>query len=324
MTDDTDAVPAQVQDTIDTAFPERIVTGVDVAGPSWNDKNETARVEFEEGDAVYLKVAVDGDGSRIERECAVIDYVETHCDVGVPEVVASDTDHAPPYLVTAPMAGQNLVVEWSDRSVGERQDALRKVGAALADVHACTFETHGDVIGGDADGLELDAGAWADVLVEFLGVLRDGASTDRFDHHFEAVVAAVEENRELLNEAPATLVYGDPAHPNLFETGDGIGFIDWEIAHVGDPARELNRAYEQLGIDDDDQMKAALHEGYVDRAGSLPDGLEARAPVYDAIWHVHKSAVFDKYAEFADDPDDAEREHEAEMERLLDAVRTDG
>ncbi|AGB38312.1 hypothetical protein Natoc_2548 [Natronococcus occultus SP4] len=55
-------------------------------------------------------------------------------------------------------------------------------------------------------GLELETGAWTDVLVERIAWMRELASSDRFDHHFDAVVGAVEDSRGRLDEAPAILI----------------------------------------------------------------------------------------------------------------------
>ncbi|WP_049888764.1 phosphotransferase [Natronococcus occultus] len=41
-------------------------------------------------------------------------------------------------------------------------------------------------------------------------------------------------------------VHGDPARPNCVRGAAGTGFVDWELVHVGDPARELHRAEDQL------------------------------------------------------------------------------
>ncbi|WP_225335150.1 phosphotransferase family protein [Halomicrobium urmianum] len=307
-----------VEPVLDEAFPGRSVADLRPAGISWNDQNETVAVEFADGESVFLKAAVDGDGSRVARECAVIDYVRSRRDVAVPTVVASDAGGDPPYLATAPMDGRNVAEGWPEWDDAERVATTRRVGAALAEVHDTAFESHGHVEGGGPGELVLDGGTWTDVLVDEIEAQRARSSTDRFEGYFDEVVAAVEGNRPLLDEAPAVLTHGDPAQPNLFRLDGAIGFVDWEISHVGDPAYELYRAEQQFLFDDDEWVRDVLHEGYAERAGSLPEGYEDRVPVYEAVWHVYNLGLFDKWD---DTSEEAAAQAEAEMERYLDAIR---
>ncbi|MFC7141350.1 phosphotransferase family protein [Halosimplex aquaticum] len=322
------SVDDSVTAVLDEAVPDREVADASAAGLSWNDQNRTVRVEFTDGGSAFLKVAADGDGTRIARERAVVDYVDARRDVAVPTVLASGVEAATPYLLTAPMAGENFHRPWEHWGLDRRVDEIERVGAALGAVNAERFDRHGEVVGGGADGLELDAGPWTDVLVATIEQARGLASSDRFDHYFDAVVDAVEANRALLDRAPAALVHGDPAMPNAFCSERAIGFIDWELAHVGDPARDLNRAREQL-IEardlpdaDRDRLVAALREGYRRGAGSLPHGLDERRPVYEAVRLVGVAGAFDKAVEHSDR---SQSEYagwlEAEMERRLDALR---
>lgn len=246
----------EVASVLDRAFPDRDVADASPAGVSWNESNRTVRVEFGDAEAIYLKVALDGDGSRITRERAAIAYAGTNGGVRVPEVVASDPGWTVPYLATAPVAGRSLVAAWSDWEREERTDAARRFGSALANLHAHRFEGHGHVVGGDESDLALETAPWTDVLVETIREARTLAPCDRFDRHFDDAIAAVEANRERLNEAPAALLHGDPAMPNCFiadgparsladdasaesPTDDAsaesttddqsVGFLDWEL-----------------------------------------------------------------------------------------------
>ncbi|ELZ91183.1 phosphotransferase, partial [Haloferax mucosum ATCC BAA-1512] len=291
----------------------------------WNEKNSTVRVEFADGGETYLKVASDGDGSRIARERAVIPYVAAHTDVPVPALAASATGGAVPYLATAPVDGPNLIEVWADAPDSRRVELAREVGASLARVHDLRFETHGVITGGDATSLELDSGPWTDVLVETIADMRDLAPAERFDHHFDEVTQAVVENRETLDSAPAALLHGDVAQPNCFHTESGVGVLDWEIAHVGDPARDLYRAKVQLF----DSLRSvgpaavidAFYDGYRSVAGGLPNGYEARKPIYEAVRFLGVSGFFDKYAEFRDEDEEALAEWVAvEMTRLLGRI----
>ena len=316
----------RVAAALDAAFPDREIAEVGDAGISWNVGNRTVRVGFADGEAAFLKVATDGDGSRVVRERAVVDYVDAHCDVAVPTVLASSADDPVPYLATAPMSGQEFDAAWADWDRGERVTGLERVGATLAEVHSLAFDRHGRVVDGGADGLVLDAGSWTEVLVATIERKRDLAPCDRFDHLFDEVVAAVEASSGVLDCAPATLIHSDPAMPNLFWNDGAVGVVDWEIAHVGDPGRDFRRAYYQsidpLDAPDEERLVGALHDGYRRRAGSLPDGLAERRPVYDAVWLLSTAGFFEKFVEYGDESRaELAAWLESEMERRLDRVR---
>ncbi|PSQ25736.1 aminoglycoside phosphotransferase [Halobacteriales archaeon QS_9_68_17] len=304
------------------AFPDREAAETTPAGPSWNPTNRTVRVDFTDGGAAYLKIAVDGDGTRIARERTVTDYVSANRDVPAPTVLSSDAGGDVPYLATAPLPGESVAERWSEWSVEERAKAARRIGRALASVHAATFDAHGHVTGGGAGGLTLDTAPWTEVLVDRIEAMRALAPADRFDRHYDEVIAAVEANRDLLDDAPAALVHGDPAMPNCFRGEAGVGFVDWEAAHVGDPARELHcfraRAIDGSRDPGDERVVTALREGYRDRAGSLPPGFAERRPVYRAVEFLGTSGFVEKTAEFVGEPVAAFAAWvDAEMDRRL-------
>jgi aminoglycoside phosphotransferase len=306
------------------AFPDREVDSVHAAGPSWNAANETARVEFVDGDAVYLKVACDDDGSRITRERAVVAYVGAFGTVPVPTVVASDPDAAVPYLATAPVTGEPLLSVLGEATVDEKVAMARAVGRALAGVHAHRFDRHGHVVGGGADGLDLEPGSWTDVLTDTIREMRSRAPSERFRGHFGAVIDAVEANRDLLDAAPATLLHGDPAVPNCFVDGT-VGLLDWEIAHVGDPVRDLHRTVDQQFATPregaPEAYVTAFHEGYRERADGLPEGVETRRPIYEVVRLLGVSGHFENYVEHLDEPPEEFASWvEAEMRRRLDRL----
>ncbi|MFC4357397.1 phosphotransferase family protein [Halobium salinum] len=333
------------------AFPDRSVAEVGATGPSWNDSNRTVRVGFDDGRAAYLKLNVEGDGRRLARERAVLDYVGANADVSVPAVLDADTDGTIPYLVTEPV-GRSFVRAWGDAGEARRERLARAMGRSLAGVHELRFDAHGTVVGrGDAvgagrdggPGLDLDRAPWTDVLVRTVEEMRAMAPSARFDDHFDRVVDAAETNRDLLNEAPAVLLHGDPAMPNCVLTDGGadgavdssagadtdttttVGFLGWEMAHVGDPVRDLYRARDQGfdGLRDPAPEPGvdAFFDGYRERADGLPDGYEARRPVYEAVRHLGNSGYFPKLAEYVDEPEEELAAWvDAEMDRRLAAV----
>lgn len=292
---------------LDAALPTHEVVDVGGTGPSWNERNETVRVETHSGDSFYVKYATDGDGTRIRREAGAIRYLEHGGSVPVPTIHATDPDATPPYLVTDRMSGQPLIAADAEADPETRHHYLHLVGRALASVHQHRFDQHAHILEGDETDLTLDPAPWSHVLADRIEFVREIGPSDRFDHCFDAVIDRVRANRELLDEAPATLVHGDPAKPNCVLNDGVIGLLDWELAHVGDPARELRRAHRQLlgGVEQSppDGVVDALHDGYRAVAGDLPDGYEAREPIYAAVTFLGVCGFFDNYVEYREEPE---------------------
>jgi len=356
-----------VSAVIGDVFPDRPVAELSGAGPSWNGANETLGVEFTDGGRAFCKVAVDGDGTRIARERAVLQYVAAECSIPVPAVLAANENGSPPYLVTAPVPGRELSVVWNDaeRTVTDgdagdgsadddaaptdvrpsrakenplRESLLRRVGRMLATLHAERFDGHGEIVGaaddrteigddwtrlpGTADhALAIEPAPWPDVLRSTIERTREIGTTEGLAGHYEAVIDCVESNRDRLTGAPAALLHGDVAMQNLF-VADGIAAIDWELAHVGDPVRDLVRAEDQLlnGFDSTgpERYAAALHDGYRERAGGLPEGFADRRQIYEVVRMLGRSGFLDQWAVHLDEPIDALADRaEAELRARL-------
>ncbi|MDZ5812576.1 aminoglycoside phosphotransferase family protein [Halorubrum sp. AD140] len=325
------------------AFPDRSVERLTAAGVSWNGANETVGVVFADGARAFCKVAVDGDGTRVARELAVLRHVTTRRPIAAPEVLAADSGAGVPYLITAPAPGRELLGVWEELGEGDggeadREALLRRVGATLATLHAARFDRHAEIVGGDGrGGLDLDPAPWPDVLLKTIDRTREIGTSERLADHYDAVIDCVEANRDRLCDAPAALLHGDVAMPNLFvddagagrgggvEEDDGLAPIDWELADVGDPARDLVRAEDQLlnGFDSEgpERYAAALRAGYRERAGGLPEGFAARRPVYEVVRMLGRSGFIDQWTTHLDEPTDALVERaEAELRARLAAV----
>ena len=355
-----------IERALTAAFPDRAVERLTGVGPSWNGANETVGVVFAGGDRAFLKIAREDETSRIAREDAVLRYLRANRGLPVPEVLAADPDGDPAYLATEPAPGRGLLEVYDAASDAERERLLRRVGAALAALHADRFPEHGEIVGagtevgsaarGTADapdapapsgvgrdesdppaGLSIEFAPWSDVLLATVERTREIGTSERLADHYDAVIDCVRANRDLLDGAPAALLHGDVTKPNLFvTTGDGrsgvadsesagVAMIDWELSHVGDPARDLVRAEDQLlnGFDSTgpERFAAALRAGYRDRAGSLPTGFERRRPVYEVVRMLGRSGFIDQWTTYLDEPLDALADRaDAELRARLDAV----
>ena len=203
---------------------------------------------------------------------------------------------------------------------------MRALGGTLAKVHSRRFDAHGEITGGGADGLDVDSGSWTAVFVEQVREIREMAHSNQFNRYVDDVVAAIKANRTVLDAAPATLVHIDPNGANCYYSEAGVRLLDWEHAHIGDPARDLHRVLEQqFGLcrpEDPDHQVAALHEGYREQAGGLPDGFTDRVAVYEVVRLLGASAFFEGYADSFDESQVEFAEWmDAEMERRLDAIQ---
>ncbi|ELZ39994.1 aminoglycoside phosphotransferase [Halorubrum californiense DSM 19288] len=335
----------QIDRALAAAFPDRPVERLTGVGPSWNGANETVGVVFADGTRAFLKVSLADESHRLARERTVLQYLLTHDLFPVPEVLAADPGGDPAYLATAPAPGRGLLDRYATAGDAERERLLRRVGAALAALHADRFARHGEIVGpgtetgsaaeaaggaaeaseaargddGDApSGLSIEFASWTDVLLTTIERTREIGTSDRLSDHYDAVIDCVRENRETLDDAPAALLHGDVTKPNLFVAGAGddrdasspsVAAIDWELSHVGDPVRDLVRAEDQLlnGFDSTgpERFAAALREGYRERAGGLPAGFERRRPVYEVVRMLGRSGFVDQWTTYLDEPLDA-------------------
>lgn len=326
----TDDASGPVRTALDAAVPDRRVAGVDPVDDSDHPGNEVVRVRFEGDDPVYVKTATAEDGpERVARETALLRYLDAHAGVAVPSVLAADADAAPPYLVTAPLPGERLVDRLPPNvDAAALADPLRRLGRALAGIHAARLDRAAWVLGGDADGLDLDADPWPTVLRE--RVAESHPVPDRFADVPGRVAALIEERADTLRLAaaadgdgdgdgrvpPPTVVHGDCHLQNVHD--DPLGVLDLESGTAGDPVYDL--AYtEDLAVDgrpdltaaERDDARAALRAGY--RAGAdaldlpvaasgLPPGYEHRRACYRPVTFLVTVATFDRWAPDAPEP----------------------
>lgn len=302
-----------IEDAVRAAFPDR--TPASVEGQTTRPGNETALVRFEDADPVYVKTASDTT-RRLVRETAATRYANAHCPIGVPTVIAADPDGDPPYLATEPLPGTPLNDPWTGGD--DREPLLRRAGRAIAGVHEAQFDGPGVIVAGDTDGLELRGETWTEVLCETVR----WRATDWFPDRFADLPDRLVETIREIDPAPdrATLLHGDCNRINVHLDPDGL--LDWERALVGDPVFDLTDAVghlvDQPDVDEDERaaLTEALYDGYRERAGSLPAGVEDRRPLYRAIAHLLVPQTFEEWAPAVDRPTD---ELAADVREELDA-----
>ena len=126
-----------------------------------------------------------------------------------------------------------------DRFEGARRTLVAECGRALAGVHRLDPGVLGDgtpsAFGGEPDGADVPAVA-PDPLDEMRGAL---GSLGRTTPVFEYALRWLDANRPAPTAAPS-LVHGDFRLGNLMVDEDGlVAVLDWELAHLGDPAEDL-------------------------------------------------------------------------------------
>lgn len=317
------------------AAPGRSVASVAAPDGSANPGNRTVRVRFADGETAFLKVAVDGNRTRLAWAAAVVAYAGAGTDVPVPRVLAADPDADPPYLLTAPLAGTPVVEAWATRSVDERATLLRAVGRALAGVHAARFAHAGRIVGGDAAALDVEERAWPDVVAGLIdggggdweegdgegdGSESGGSDDGRFTDFAGRASEVVRARREELalggpgdevgggGERPApALLHNDPRPENAFRDVERVGLIDWEQAMVGDPTLDIvkteGRFLQHPDTPGRERLREALWDGYRERAGGLPAGFDWRRRVYRVVTFVGVARGFDEWGPEVDEPD---------------------
>jgi aminoglycoside phosphotransferase (APT) family kinase protein len=310
-----------VDRAVETAFPERVVESIEPR--TTRPGNETAFVTFADADPVYVKTATDTT-RRLVRETAATRYAAANCAVRVPEVRAADPTGDRPYLVTDPLPGTPLNDPWT--AGADREPLLRTAGRALAGVHEARIARPGVVVGGDDERLDLDGESWAETLCATVEWRAEDWFADRFADVPERLVETVRAVDPGLDEVEPTLLHADCSRINVHV--DPAGLLDWERALVGDPAFDLVDATFHLAgqpdVDetDRDRLTAALYDGYRERAGTLPPGLDGYEPLYRAVSFLLVPQTFEEWAPDAEEStDDLAAWVREEVDGRLDAAR---
>lgn len=309
-----------IERAVRSAFPGRTIE--DVETKETRPGNETAYVTFADAAGVYVKTATDT-SRRLVRETAATRYAAEHCGVAVPRVVAADPTGDVPYLATEPLPGTVFNEPWTDGA--DRERLLRRAGTAIAGIHEARFERPGVVSGGDGGGLDLREGTWTETLRATVERRAADWFAERFADLPERLVETIRAVDPVIGGTPA-LLHGDQSRINYHLDPDG--FLDWERALVGDPAFGLvEAAFHMAGQPDVDgaerpDLIAALHDGYRERAGGLPAGLDRNRPLYRAVSYLLVPQAFEDWSAGVDVPnDELAADVESEFDSRLEAAR---
>jgi aminoglycoside phosphotransferase len=292
-----------IEQAVNATFPTRSVQTIETQNT--RPGNETGFVAFSNGESCYVKTATDT-SIRLTRETAATRYAGKNCEIEIPSVIAADTTGDLPYLITEPLPGTVLSTPWTEDA--DRASLLKQTGFTIAGVHETGFDHSGIITDGSADTLELTEITWTETLCKTIEWRAEDWFADRFSDIPERLTETIREIHPTLDSTTPTLLHGDPGRNNIHL--DPNGLLDWERAFVGDPAFGLtNAAFHHLDQPDVDEAErstlvSALYEGYRERAGELPNGLDDRRPLYRATSYLLYPQAFNDWASSIDVPDD--------------------
>jgi hypothetical protein len=112
---------------------------------------------------------------------------------------------------------------------------------------------------------------------------------DRLSDAYLAVVELYIDHHERIEDAwsggPQTLIHGDAHIGNLFVDADRVGFLDWGMAKIGTPMRDLS-FFLTMGLEPDDRRR--------DERGLVQHYLDVRRQIggspiaFDDAWLAHR------------------------------------
>lgn len=289
-----------IRTVLDEIFPGRKVSEITETPESGHPGNQIVQIQFTDGNQIFLKVRVDGDAERNEREIATTQYARSHCEVRVPSVVAADSMFNPPYLATESLEGTPLIEDWVADS--QREAVAWGIGRAVAGITSAQLEHHGWITGGDGDQLNYEPGEWSVVLADAIErEAREVEYPDRFKDIPSRVAALIRDSADVLNGATSALVHHD-VHPDNVFCNNQLGVIDWEWTLIGDPGLCLCWGEEWVAERADvitsnrNRLRTAVRNGYREHIGELPVSFDRRRPIYRVVTFLPKAKTFDHWA----------------------------
>lgn len=112
---------------------------------------------------------------------------------------------------------------------------------------------------------------------------------DRLSAPYLAIAALYADHGEaieaLWDEGPQTLIHGDAHIGNLFLDGDRVGFLDWGMARIGTPLRDVS-FFLTMGVESEDRRRdeRALLRHYLD----VRRALGGSTIPFDEAWRAHR------------------------------------
>jgi len=216
-----------------------------------------------------------GDGTKKEdRLCHALRYL-----VPTPEVIAlGKTQEGTPYLVSRRMHGTTLQLIWNGLSEAEKRQYSAALGTTLALIHNSPTAEIEDVVPRPEQPLQQSVRKRVRDLLD-TAVRQKLLSLETAD----GLRAYCNARTESVSEAEAVLLHGGFRPGNLIVAeGRVTGVIDWEDAHLGDPAEELALVLHRT-------VPEAFHESFLasyQASRPLPPSLDSLRLVYPLLYYL--------------------------------------
>lgn len=166
---------------------------------------------------------------------------------------------------------------------------------------------------------------WTETLCNTIEWRAQDWFADRFSDLPSRLIDTIQAVKPTLDGIAPTLIHGDLSRINVYLDPDGL--LDWERALVGDPAFGLVEAtFHHLGQPDVSEnersaLRSVLYDGYRERAGALPTGLEEKRALYRAIANLLIPQAFNDWESSAGLRDGVAAEVREDFESRLDQAR---
>lgn len=261
----------------------------------------------------------------LAREGAVLDAVAGRTPVPVPKLLATGDG----YLVLEWVSGDGY--DCSDERDRCRA-RLRSVGRLLARLHRATaswFDGHGALERANGSLAVARPTDWPDQLTAFVDDWAASLAGTPDADVGTAVAEFVGEYRHAFADASAVLVHGEPGPEHVrFDGREVTALLDWEISQAAPGEFDLVWAEREflrspLGSAVDDEMRAALHEGY-EAERSLSRESAFHCEVYRAAFAMRDLTLVEDAIENAGTGDDVRTSVREYVFDRLDAAESMG
>ena len=229
----------------------------------------TLRIELSAVTTLPRRIILRSDASGRFSGASVVDEYRLQTilfdkNVNVPKPLAleeSGTVFGTPFMLSESVTGE---------SIGHMFKMPAQDSTALADVASNLATIHKIAPGEFGESTDNARGKTSDKVQFWLGLAeRDFRATDVKSATFELALHWLRKNAGLSDLAPRTLVHGDYGLNNiLIKNSQVMAILDWEFAHIGNPAYDLGYFYfmaQALG------SWALFLEAYENTGAPLPD-----------------------------------------------------
>lgn len=281
---------------------------------------------FVQTDSGKYVLKVSEDDERFQVEAPVIRYLNSECDVAVPELMGFDNSKSRfefMYFITEFEPGENIDSFEAESgpkfrylSVERKKRLLRSAGRKLGSIHSQAEFDNSGTFRSDENSLEFEEKmSWPEL---FRSIIVEG-QVKNFPKRFQGLTSLikefVDESINVVDDVSSPcIVHQDIRWPNMKMQGDQVSTVfDWERSISGHHEYDLFKAEEsliQIRTDKlEDRYRKQLLDGYRDYM-DLDSGWKRRRDFYRAVRPVEALWTFDGWT------DGMDKERKDEMAEL--------